>query len=148
MTEIRKLPKKEFFEKHSPYGGITYQTYEGSDEPVIIVPEGVSSNTLLHEIYHSRSGAYKSLSAYDIAIEELKADEFSKEIKGKKLTYGHFWKLVFTLLYHGFTSSQSLGAAQRALRDMDYKPFDGRIISKLWWDLRRVEKEMKEGKFD
>ena len=74
-------------------------------EGEIILPEGAKSRVKLHELGHQKFGQSKIIEEYpervlgDVAHDEIVAEKYAWDMKGKKITYRVGVPAVFTLMY-------------------------------------------------
>ena len=145
--KIVKLPKKEFKEKHQQ--GKDWSTrgliVKGEEGPQVVVPEGASTATILHEIYHAKESPRVSKRAATLdewTLEELEAEEFSKKKRGDEggLQWMNVANLGRRLIGEGSTPSQAMGNILRSLEAMEYKP-GRKFRSWLWEELRHYEED-------
>lgn len=151
MVEIRIQSRKEIHEVAGP-STIGY-THRLEGDPVYIAVKPKASTSLkLHEIYHGKFSPYlqdlstdpygksQKMTAYKFALEELQAEEFSMQRRGKsKLNWNNMDLVARSLVPH-CTVSEAFNGIVRALKEMDYS-LDKEIRSHLWETLKKEKKE-------
>lgn len=89
----------------------------------IVVPKGVSSNVLLHEIGHARYSPDYPEDLDEYIREELLSDLFANEIKGKEyITHNHYDRLIWTLVKKGYSPNEIMSSMMRISKNLDFYP--------------------------
>jgi hypothetical protein len=154
-VEIRVQSRKEIHEEAGP-NTIGY-THRLEGDPVFIAVKPKASTSLkLHEIYHGKYSPYlqdlstdpygksQKMTAYKFALEELQAEEFSMQRRGKsQLNWNNIDLVVRSLTPH-CTISEAFNGVVRALKEMDYS-LDKGIRSHLWKIVKEEKKKEEVG---
>jgi hypothetical protein len=137
MKEII-LSDKEYRERFCKNLGVTERF--DIEEPIVYLPPHHNTNVRLHEMYHATKSPYleemqagkKWLTPYEKALDELKAEEFVSQSKGKSF---YPWNAIFMaarrLLDEGVRPSVVLNSVTKALADLGWRLNDNGK-STLW----------------
>ena len=132
---IERMSRKELEERFGE--GVGGWTEVDAEETTMYLPYHASTGLRLHEIYHASSefgSGYET--ADEIALEELQAEAFSREQRGKEgLPYMMVSKVANILLRKGFKPSVVMGAITRSLDVLGYGLSSREQRSRLWADL-------------
>jgi hypothetical protein len=144
--KIVRLKKKELEKK---YGGEVYAfvSKDNDDEIVVYLPRcKISAGKYLHELYHAThrdlNEQFKSL--YEWALEELRAEEFTRKSRNKELNTNNVDIVAYTMMTEGNKPSSVMGAIIKALNIMGHELTD-EMKSELWWNIRHYYKLTKDG---
>jgi hypothetical protein len=152
--EIKKVSKREFKEI---YGEDTtrvaaFTHREKGREPIVYLRGGGNnSNSLRHEIYHAKYSpeledieeGKKFRDWDDCILEELRAEAFSYEKKGRGIPLNSIGSIAQSLIEAGFAPSETLNTINRGLKSVGYSLSDDNK-SILWWWIKGYYKKFKE----
>ena len=142
------LSKKEFEKKYGSHSAGEHYTEEG--EHIVVLPQGASTKTKMHEIAHAELGHEGRAKTYkERAKRELEADSWVYEKLGKNPTWAEiledFGGDIDELLEKGYTVSDIFSWLKGELEDAGYI-MDREDRSRLWWWIRDKHEERKKNK--
>lgn len=150
MKEIR-LSRKEYEERFGDTGAFTERSR--GTEPTIYIPGRASTKERLHEIYHAtRSPQLKEieegkiwLTPEEIALEEVRAQEFASEAIGKEGILPNQISGVATILIdEGYKPNKVLSSIIKALKEEGYEVEDD--LKSALWDYIKERYSMKKSR--
>lgn len=145
---IEKLPRKEFKRVYGTEFLGEHFMEEG--EHIIVVPEGASTKTRLHEIAHAELGHEGPAKTYGERVKrELEADSWVYEKLGRTPSetelIGDFAGYIDELLEKGYSVVEVFNWLKKAVEDAGYV-IDREFKSNIWWLIRGRERKRKESK--
>lgn len=114
----------------------------GVVKDLIVIPHNVPKDTRIHEIAHWKLGDTGSTHQddwEDIAFKELRADNYSRKVEGKRLNIGELQRVGWGLVHDGCSANRAMSAIKGAVSRLGYS-LPKEYASKVWWYLREEER--------